>query len=516
MLTRNFCAEPDAVGPYEGVLLAGVGCSDITTEEAGRGIRDRLFAKALVFDDGRVRLAIVTLDAVAVGGICDIPEDFLPELRSRVEDEVGIPGSHLLVNASHTHPPGRILCSRDELLRRTLVAVHSAVAHREEAHVGTGVIHENRLQMNRILRMKDGTHWTIRHTNPSPPDEDVEGVGPIDPEIGVLRVDRLDGRPLAVVFNFACHQLFGDAPGRVTANFSGVASRVIEEQLGGDAMALFLQGAAGDVIDRGFKEFHTLRDIEPLGWKLALDVLRTVRGIETRQGDLGVVTRHVELPRRHDFESRTCRLRTEQARVLESLRFTSLNFKSFLPLYLRHALHPEYPAADAAAYLQAESMEDGGLRELDALNRQNIAKYLSNLRGMERLAHIQDDLATIARHEEINRISGSTTIRMEIQGMRIGECVFLAVPIEVLTEVALNVKVASPWEHTFLAAFSNGYMHYGPPAHDYDKGSYEVTECFLAPEWQPLFEKAAREVLQELYAMGSKSTAPSAGASLPS
>ena len=86
--------------------------------------------------------------------------------------------------------------------------------------------------MNRTLRLKNGQCWTVRHTNPCPPDEEVAGVGPIDPEIGILRIDRMDGRPLAVVYNFACHPLFGDPGGAVTANFPGVASQVIEENLG--------------------------------------------------------------------------------------------------------------------------------------------------------------------------------------------------------------------------------------------------------------------------------------------
>jgi hypothetical protein len=72
-------------------------------------------------------------------------------------------------------------------------------------------------------------------------------MGPMDPEIGVLRVDRNDGRPLAVVFNFAGHPYGGVPSGGVTADFPGFACRVIEEALGHGVVALFLQGAAGDI-----------------------------------------------------------------------------------------------------------------------------------------------------------------------------------------------------------------------------------------------------------------------------
>jgi hypothetical protein len=41
-------------------------------------------------------------------------------------------------------------------------------------------------------------------------------------------------------------------------------------------------------------------------------------------------------------------------------------------------------------------------------------------------------------------------------------------------------------------------MHYGPPAHYYDNGGYEVTECFLSPEWQEIYEKKALEIIRKL------------------
>ena len=61
-----------------------------------------------------------------------------------------------------------------------------------------------------------------------------------------------------------------------------------------------------------------------------------------------------------------------------------------------------------------------------------------------------------------------------------------------------NVKKASPYEFTFMSAFSNGYMHYGVPASYYDKGGYEATECFLAPKWQEIYEKTAAKIIKKL------------------
>ena len=301
----------------------------------------------------RPRLAV---RRISRGILNDVGEDFLPKLRSRIQKELNIPGCNVLVNASHTHPPGPMLCDDAEQVDRTFDAVRRALQNMTPVKVGTGSGHEDRITMNRTLRLKNGQCWTIRHTNPCPPDEEVAGVGPIDPEIGILRIDRVDGRPLAVVYNFACHPLFGDPRGAITANFPGVASKVIEENLGNDAMALFLQGAGGDIIDVLFKDFNRPRDIKPLGTMLGLSTLKALRGIQTKDASLSVISETIELPRRTDIPERIESLQQEQAELLESLRFTSLNFKTFLPLYIKYALNPKYPADYSYRYLQDEKI----------------------------------------------------------------------------------------------------------------------------------------------------------------
>ena len=140
------------------------------------------------------------MDTTAIGGrsvsdgmLNDSADDFLPTLRMGIESQLKIPGANVLVNASHTHPPGRLLCDDSEQIERTIDAVRRAMQNLTPATLGTGIGHEDRITMNRTLRLKDGRQWTIRHSNPCPPDDAVAGMGPIDPDIGIIRVDRLDG-----------------------------------------------------------------------------------------------------------------------------------------------------------------------------------------------------------------------------------------------------------------------------------------------------------------------------------
>lgn len=200
------------------------------------------------------------------------------------------------------------------------------------------------------------------------------------------------------------------------------------------------------------------------------------------------------LPRRTDSEERIAFLQNEQRETLASLRGTTLDFENFLPLYLREKLRSQ----NSFGFLQAEKIGNDLPQQMDEFIREKLEKYLASVRAMEKLARIEDEIATFRRHQKINEDAASETASAEVAGLKIGDCVFITAPIEILTEVALNIKNASPFENTFIAAFTNGYLHYGPPAGDYDKGSYEVTECFLAPQWQEIYESKVAEILAQL------------------
>ncbi len=471
-------------------LRAGVGKREITNREPGIAVADPLFARALVLEDGQTRAVIIAMDVTAIGGravsdgmLPDVGEEFLPTLREKIEKELGIPGANVLVNASHTHPPGRMLCNDQEQVQRTFAAVQQAFAELQPARAGSTVGKEERVAMNRTLRLKNGRDWTIRHSIPSPPPDQICGSGPLDNSVGIIRFDRLDGTPLALIFNFACHPLFGNYDGSLTANFPGEAARILEQRLGSGSVAFFLQGAAGDVCDHTFKDFQQQRNAAVLGKYLAESALAAQSELETFPAGLQVVAEEIFLPRRTDIATRVERLKTEQEALLKSLRFCSLNFELFLPLYLQQK-------ENQGAGTESSPMQ--------AFNQKNIEKYFSNLRAMENLSKIQDDIATLEKHAAINLRAGGALIPAEVMGIRIGDCVLITAPFEALSEIGLDIKRNSPFPHTFLSAYTNGYLHYGAPAEYYDRGGYEVTECLLAPEWQQIYQKAVRKILDRL------------------
>lgn len=478
-------------------LRGGAAKREITISKPGVEVHDPLFAKALVLDDGATTAVIIAMDAVAIGGIADVPDDFLPRLRGRIEQELGIPGAHVLVNASHTHPSNEILCDPEEQVGRVFQAVKEARDGMVPVTVGAGRGHEERIIINRVLRLKNGEERTIRHGYPCPPDDEIAALGPVDEEIGLLRVDRVDGGTLAVVYNYACHTLIGVPSGAVTANFPGFASQVIEENLPG-AMALFLQGAAGDVTELLYKDVHRPRDARPLGMLLGLSVLSALRAIGTGPAALQLINESLDLPRRADSAECIEAVRREQEELLSQLRFTSLNFKTFFPLYLQHLASPEHPADSLYRYLRENQTGAADLARMDAENRSNLDKYLGNLRVMEKLSETVDTIATLEKHWEDIRKAGNAPVQTEVIGLRVGDFVVVTSAAELFTEVGLRVKRDSPHPFTFVSAFTNGYLHYGAPPEAYAKRSYEVAECMLAPEWHDLYLAKAFSILERL------------------
>jgi hypothetical protein len=58
-------------------------------------------------------------------------------------------------------------------------------------------------------------------------------------------------------------------------------------------------------------------------------------------------------------------------------------------------------------------------------------------------------------------------VKAEIMGICIGDFVIVTLPAEAFARIGLNIKETSPYKNTFLASYSNGYLHYAPTADAY-------------------------------------------------
>ena len=236
-------------------LRAGVARADITPPtgapmygymdrtQTATGRMDPLEARILVLGAGEQKLALITLD---------LGRDFGPASLAKLEETVrrttGI--SHFFITASHTHsgpnildeyPLGRTPEWETAALEKIAQAVEEANARLEDVRLGVG---RGRVYIgyNRRVVHADGT-VTMLWTNPGR-----QPTAPLDPTVTVLRFDRADGSPLAVLVNYACHPVvFGADNLEYSADFVGVMRKTLEEGFGGKPLCLFLQGGDGDI-----------------------------------------------------------------------------------------------------------------------------------------------------------------------------------------------------------------------------------------------------------------------------
>ena len=300
--------------------------------------------------------------------------------------------------------------------------------------------------------------------------------------------------------NFAIHPIVGVPSGLNTADITGLASQVIEDQLNDGAVVLFIQGCTGDVNPIGYKDVHHPRGAEILGNLLGLSTLKALKQISSNEvSPLRIVHETLTLPRQ-DLSDRIASLEAEQTSQLATLKGTSLNLDTFLPLIVKYRLSPEFPSYASHRYLHEDQVGRDDLKVLDADNRRYMDAYIENVHTMERLTIIQTNLNLLRRHQEKYEAEGTRTIETEIVGIRIGSFVLVTFPGELSVEIGLGIKERSPHSKTFVAGVTNGYIYYTPTeAQLKNRGNaQEDSDCLVSSGWQSLFEARISKVLERL------------------
>jgi neutral ceramidase len=209
-------------------------------------VRQDIFAKALALEDpSGNRTVIVTMDIIG------IPRQLRDAIASEVETQHGLKPEALMLNSSHTHsgPAIRenleILFSFDDaekqrtaryrkfLQDQIVKTVGDALQSLQPAHLAYGVGSAPFAINRRGLRMEE----LDPASNP---------VKPVDHSVPVLRVEGQDGKLLAVLFGYACHNttLTGEF-NAVGGDYAGYAQEELEKAYPGTT-ALFMMLCGGD------------------------------------------------------------------------------------------------------------------------------------------------------------------------------------------------------------------------------------------------------------------------------
>ena len=426
------------INPPRGIRTFGFS----SREGVVQAIESDLSATALVLSDGKAKVVIVASDI----GWMDLP--VMNGLRERVAEAVGTASSHVMINLNHTHSspampewfpdkPDQIALQaryQEDLCGWIEEAAREADERKVPARIGAGQ-GECRIGVYRRETDPDGELFL----------GEVPG-HPTDPDVGVLRVDDLDGRPIATVFSYGCHPVtIGPRSMVASPDFPGAARTLAENAIGG--LSLFLQGCGGNIMPRGglSMEADCRDEKDRIGSTLGAEVVKAAAAIHThrKRGErrrMGSLSRISVWP----WEPVTGPACTSLAAADESL---SLRFIGLPPLSDARAIRAEcHQARDAA-------VSRGG----------EVWEYLVTTR----FADWSDRLVAAVE-------AGGASIDVVVQAIRINDIVLAANSTETFFETGLAIKAGSPFPHTLALGYTNGCVCYLPRAEDFPAGGWDI------------------------------------------
>lgn len=447
-------AATSTITPKIGTSING-SMQDIQVQD----IHDETRARGIVLDDGQTRLAIVVSD------LCMVSREVLDEAKRRAHQQTQIPVAHMLMSATHTHSAGTA-CSVFQsdpdkaylqfLSERIADAVIRANNNLVPARIGWGVGREPTQVFNRRWKMKPGTPLLNPFgsqdkvlMNPGIGNPNlVEPAGPTDPEVAVISIQSLDGRPLALLANYSLHYVGGTGKGEVSADYFGLFADRMQQMLGADHqgppfVAIMSNGTSGNINNVNFgggqrSPSPPYRQMQLVANTVAAEAYKVLAGIQYQDWvSLGVQQKEIALGVRRPAKAEIKRAKEIIARA------KGPNMETREEIYARETvLMNDYPPQ----------------------------------------------------------------VSLILQTMRLGELAITAIPCEVFVETGLELKEKSPFKPTFSISLANGYNGYLPtPAH-HQLGGYETWRArssYLEVDAAPKITATLFDLLHKL-----KSTQP--------
>jgi hypothetical protein len=448
--------------------------------EGAKGIESPLLATVLVLADDTTKMVIVDCDLLGF----DLP--LVAYIRQTIATRINTHPECVALGCTHTHNgpctirhvlggPHDIGCSdadrhAQEAYIAHLVAQLAGTAaladsQRQPARVGTG---QGRAAaaINREERNDDGRILVGRN-----PD------GTTDHSVDVLRVDALDGQPIAVLTGYAAHPVvMGMDSDLFSPDYPGVVRRIVEDTTG--AICLFMTGAAGNQATLSFLQ-NDWDEKERMGGQIGCEAARVFFEIETRPHhvvrQLGASLSGLALYHKEFNDGPTHQILTTASRTVN------------VPLQPL----PSVEAAEAQLKEAQDALDT--LIQADAPTTQTYPAQLAERWAESVVAKVKD-----GKEKE--------WLSFDIIGFRLDDFVLVGMPGEPFVEIGLAVKQRSRAKLTFFAGYCNGSLAYWPTAETVAQGGMSVssalkTYCIPTPpvaETADIIVAAFDELLQEL------------------
>lgn len=255
-------------------------------------------------------------------------------------------------------------------------------------------------------------------------------------------------------FALSCHPvIFGRDNTKLSADFPGFARQILEKQQN-VGMAQFLQGSCGDV-----------NPVLAHGGQEELKEAGRIAG----EGALAALA---------------------QSKLVDNLR----------PLRCRRRI-VELPLAIPTREALEKKRDN---------HRADLAEHgPDSEEGRRARMFVEATESLLQRMEEHERAGSSvpTTLPCELQAIQVGDIVFLAHPTELFAEFGIEIRSRSPFPHTFVVGYANGFLGYIPNEAEFARGGYAadtvpyMLDLFpFAPNVGRVFTEACVQLLEDLYA----------------
>ncbi len=263
-------------------------------------VHDKLYAKALVVEDGGEYAAFVVVDT------CALPEEIHDAVTKRVNEFTGIPVERICISSNHSHSGASVgqdpatesyadAAYKDVFLRLTADAVTLAFKRLTDVTVKYAETKVFDMSFNRNFVLQDGSYKTHGRGRT----DIVRPLGDIDPDLPIVMFER-DGKPVGAIINFALHQCCLGKYNGYSGDYASQLSLRLKEKYGNDFVSLFLLGACGDINHVNPDENVPIPPLwyRHIGDVLADAVLEAVKTAAPVSGGVKVISRTIEVQRR--------------------------------------------------------------------------------------------------------------------------------------------------------------------------------------------------------------------------
>ena len=243
----------------------GVGLAGYRDNRVASGLRDPLQARILLLKTAAQSVAIVS---------CDLHSFQSRRVSEQARRELDVRTVLFAASGSHSAPG-----TENETGQRWLPPVEDAIlkalkqaaASMFPARIGIGAGSADLAYNGRVVDENGAVKMLWRNPDHQP-------TGPLWNTVPVWRIDSDSGELRAVLYSAACSaNVLGRKNRQLSGDYPGYASRQIESIFGPRTVALFLQGASGNLSP--FTNESSVIQAENVGKALAQEVSRVIRAI---------------------------------------------------------------------------------------------------------------------------------------------------------------------------------------------------------------------------------------------